>query len=464
MGSGKERTTSKGERMTTKRRLFLVLTATILGSAVVILDGFIVNLALPKIAKDLHISFSGLQWIVDGYTLSLSSLILLGGSLGDLFGRKRVYLTGLVGFGVSSLLCAIAPNGVSLIGARIIQGIFGALLVPGGLAIINTNIDRADRGQAIGRWTAWTSMAIVLAPLVGGTILNVTSWRWIFLVNIPLIILCLLFALPSVQESRSTRTKHIDVQGSVTAALALAGLTYGLIEGPATHWVPWTIAGLGTGLVSAIAFIDIERRVKYPMVNLSLFRSRNFTGSNLMTFCMYGALSGFTVSLVIYLQQRVGYTSLQAGLTTLPTSIIMFLFAGRIGKVSGRLGPRRFMTIGPILMGVGMASLFFLQRGDSYVLHILPGVLLFAAGLAMTVAPLTTTVMTSVDEDQSGIASGINNAVSRAAGLIVVAVLGLLGATHVYHFSIVLCAALAVFAGVISFVWIEPFTLEKEKN
>jgi EmrB/QacA subfamily drug resistance transporter len=448
--------------MNEKRRLLLVLIATILGSAVVLLDGTIVNLALPKIAQQLHVSFAGLQWIVDGYMLSLSSLILLGGSLGDIFGRKRVYQIGLIGFGLSSLVCAIAPNAITLVIARVVQGIFGALLVPGGLSIINTNFSRSDRGQAIGRWTAWTSIAIVIAPLVGGTILSIASWRWIFLVNIPLIAGCLLLGQPSIEESKSNRTRHIDIRGSITAAIALAGITLGLIEGPATHWQLWTILGLTVGVLAIAGFIFIERQEKHPMVDLSLFASRNFTGSNLMTFCMYGALSGFTVALVIYLQQQVGYTSLQTGLTTLPISILMFFFAGRVGKLSGRLGPRRFMTVGPILMGIGMLTLFPLHRGDSYIFHILPGILLFAAGLVTTVAPLTTTVMTSVDEDESGIASGINNAVSRAAGLIVVALLGLLGAAHVFHFAIILCAGLAIVAGVISFVWIEPFTLSKK--
>jgi EmrB/QacA subfamily drug resistance transporter len=448
--------------MSEKRRLLLVLIATILGSAVVLLDGTIVNLALPKIAQQLHVSFAGLQWIVDGYMLSLSSLILLGGSLGDIFGRKRVYLIGLVGFGLSSLACALSPNEIALIIARVVQGVFGALLVPGGLAIINTNFSRGDRGQAIGRWTAWTSIAIVIAPLVGGSILNIASWRWIFLVNIPLIICCLVLGLMSIKEGQSNRSQHIDVQGSVITALALAGITFGLIEGPATHWKWWAIAALIAGLLAVIAFVAVERDEKEPMVDLSLFVSRNFTGSNLMTFCMYGALSGFMVALVIYLQQHVGYTSLQTGLTTLPISVLMFFFAGRVGKLSGRLGPRRFMTAGPILMGIAMATLYILHRGDNYIFHILPGILLFAIGLVMTVAPLTTTVMTSVDDDESGIASGINNAISRAAGLIVVAVLGLLGANQVFHFAIVLCASLAILAGVISFVWIEPFTLPKK--
>jgi EmrB/QacA subfamily drug resistance transporter len=447
--------------MSEKRRLNLVLIATILGSAVVLLDGTIVNLALPKIASQLHIGFSGLQWIVDGYMLSLSSLILLGGSLGDIFGRKRVYLVGLIGFGLSSLICAIAPNAAALIGARVIQGIFGALLVPGGLSIINTNFERKDRGQAIGRWTAWTSIAIVIAPLIGGSILNIASWRWIFLINIPLVALCLVTALPSIHESHSTQSRHIDVRGSILAALALAGTTLGLIEGPATHWQPWAIGGLVIGFLAILGFVYAERHERDPMVDLSLFASRNFTGSNLMTFCMYGALSGFMVALVVYLQQYVGYSSLQTGLTTLPISVIMFFFAGRVGKLSGRYGPRLFMTVGPILQGAGMASLYFLGRGDSYWLHILPGVLLFAAGLVLTVAPLTTTVMTSVDEDSSGIASGINNAVSRAAGLIVIALLGLLGAAHVYHFAIVLCAGLAITAGAISYFYIEPFKLSK---
>jgi EmrB/QacA subfamily drug resistance transporter len=438
-----------------KRRSTLVLVATILGSAVVLLDGTIVNLALPKIGAHLHVGFSALQWMVDGYALSLSALILLGGSLGDIFGRKRVYLTGLVGFGLSSLLCALSPNAAALIAFRILQGLFGALLVPGGLSIINTNFARRDRGRAIGLWTAWTSIATVLGPLLGGVILDVASWRWIFLVNLPLIAVCMAVALPAIVESRDPRPRRVDALGALLAAATLAGITFGLIEGPATHWQAWSIISLIIGCVIGGCFIYSEAHAKDPMVKLSLFASRNFSGSNLMTFGMYGALSGFIVAFVIYLQEHVGYSSLRTGLSTLPISILMFLFAGRIGGLSAKYGPRRFMTAGPLITAGGIATLYNVHHGSSYLFHILPGILLFGIGLVLTVAPLTTTVMTSVDEDDSGIASGINNAVSRAAGLIVVALLGLYGANHVYHFAIILCAGLAASAGIISFAAIE---------
>lgn len=437
------------------RRCWAVLIATILGSAIVILDGSVVNLALPKIASNLHAGFSALQWISDGYMLSLSALILLGGSLGDILGRKKVYLTGVVGFGVCSLLCALAPNATMLVIARFLQGIAGALLVPGALSIINTNFPKESRATAVGLWTGWSSTAVIFAPPLGGVILDIASWRWIFLINIPLIIACFILAKPSIKESADHRTRRVDVWGAVLAALALASLTYGLIQGPVDHWSALTIISLIMGAVVSGIFVWFESRAKDPMVQLSLFRSRNFTGSNIMTFAMYGALGGFFFALVIYLQTRMGYSSVKAGLSTLPVSIIMFFLAGKMGGLSTKYGARRFMTIGPLLCAVAMALLFFLQPGDSYLLHVMPGIILFGFGLATTVAPLTTTVMASVDETQSGIASGINNAVSRAAGLIVVAVLGLLGTDHVYRFAIGLCTALAVLAGVVSFLMIQ---------
>jgi EmrB/QacA subfamily drug resistance transporter len=432
------------------KRQLIVLIATILGSAVAIIDGTIVNLALPKIGHSFHVGFSDFQWIVDGYLLSLSALILLGGSLGDILGRKKVYMFGLAGFGASSLLCALAPNAEVLIIVRVVQGVFGALMVPGALSIINTNFPHSLRSQAIGRWTAFSSIAVLLGPPLGGFILDVTSWRWIFFINIPLIILCLILASMGVKESKDSNTRTVDYLGASIAALSLAGVTYGLIQGPTNHWHWSSLVPIFVGVVLIPVFIVCEADRKDPMIHLSLFKSRNFTGSNIMTFAMYGALSGFTFTLAIYLQTKLHYSSLQAGLSFLPVSLLMFFFAGRIGKLSAKYGPRLFMSIGPIIASSGIFLLYFLSPGDKYFLHVLPGALLFAIGMVLTVAPLTTTVMSSVADSSSGIASAINNANARAAGLIIVAVLGLFGANNFYHFSIALSACLALISGLVS--------------
>jgi EmrB/QacA subfamily drug resistance transporter len=441
------------------RRQLYVLIATILGSAVVILDGTIVNIALPKIGQGLHAGYVDFQWIVDGYLLSLSALILLGGSLGDIYGRKKMYLIGLIGFGVSSLLCALAPNATVLIAVRVLQGIFGALLVPGGLSIINTNFEPKLRSQAIGTWTAYTSGAALLGPLVGGSILDIASWRFIFVINIPLIILCICFALPSAVESHDMRKRHVDFSGAVAAIVGLAGITYGLIEGPANKWPLSAITILVIGCIASAVFIGIETHRNDPMVDISLFGSRNFLGSNIMTFGMYGGLSGFMFALVIFMQTKLHYSSLKAGLSMLPVGLLMFIFAGRIGKLSARFGPRLFMAIGPVCSAIGIGYLYFLKPGDAYIRSVLPGILVFAVGLVLTVAPLTTTVMTSVNESNSGIASGINNAVSRVAGLMVIALLGLFGSSHAYQFAMAFSALLALSAGIISFTYIRniPF-------
>jgi EmrB/QacA subfamily drug resistance transporter len=433
----------------------LALVATILGSGVVFLDSTIVNLALPKISIGLHASFSDLQWIADGYLLSLSSLILLGGSLGDILGRKRMYLAGLAGFGVVSLLCGLSPNVGFLIGFRILQGVFGALLVPGGLAIINTNFPREERGAAIGKWSAWSGILAAIGPLVGGYIIDAISWRWIFFINIPLIIVCGLLAMKNVEESRDTRVRRIDSRGAALAALALAGITYGLIEGPADHWHPKSMTALVIGFGFMAVFAWYESRSKDPMVELSLFKSRNFSGANLMTFAMYGALSGFMFALVIYMQTKLGYSAIKAGLSLLPVSLVLLFFSSRVGGLSSKIGPRIFLTAGPLIAALGMFLLLGYKPGDSYWLFLLPRVLLFAIGLVLLVAPLTTTVMTSVQDASSGIASGINNAVSRVAGLVVIALLGLAGTGNVFRFSMALCAALAAAAGVISFFTIK---------
>jgi EmrB/QacA subfamily drug resistance transporter len=414
------------------------------------LDGTVVNLALPNIARDLHASFADLQWIVDGYMLSLSALILLGGSLGDIFGRKKIYMLGLGGFGLTSLLCGLAPNVTALIGLRVLQGVFGALLVPGALAIINTNFVKEGRGKAIGQWSAWSALPVALGPLVGGYIVDVSSWRWIFFINLPLVIVCFVLGSLGIKESRDETPRSVDLIGASLAVVGLAGITYGLIEGPGRDWGPSAVIPLIGGVLAFVAFILAERRRKDPMVPLRLFGSRNFSGANAATFAMYGALSGFVFALVIFLQTTAGYSAIKAGASLMPVTFFMLLLSGRVGGLSAKYGSRFFMTVGPVTAAVGMALLYNLHPGSAYLTGVLPGVLLFGAGLVLTVAPLTTTVMASVSDINSGIASAINNAVSRVAGLIVVALLGVLGAAHIYKFSIVLCAALAAIAGVTS--------------
>ncbi len=431
----------------TQRRM---LWAVIIGSGVVFLDGSVVNLALPKMAELLNAGFSGQQWIVDGYLLTLSALILLGGSLGDILGRKKVYLWGVVGFGIASLLCAVAQNIEMLIGARIIQGIFGALMIPGALALINTNFSAELRGKAIGMWTAATSAIIAAGPLVGGYLIDAASWRWIFLINVPLLLLVVWLGLPAIKESHVMTKRTVDLWGAGLAVAALGGITFGLIEGPVTGWGLPAIAALTIGLVSAVLFVWCEHKRRDPMLPLRLFKSGNFTGVNITTFAMYGALGGFFFILTIYLQTTLHYSSIAAGLATLPVSFILILLSGKVGAIAGKLGPRWFLTLGPILAGLGILLLLPLNESSQYIVHVLPGVLLFGLGLAATVAPLTTTVLASVEENDSGIASAVNNAVSRVSGLLVVAGLGLFGAGQAYTFAVLLCGGLAIVAGLLS--------------
>jgi EmrB/QacA subfamily drug resistance transporter len=433
----------------------LTLLATIFGSGIVFLDGTVVNLALPSISKELGASFSQLQWIADGYLLSLSSLILLGGSLGDILGRKKIFLYGLYGFGLFSLLAGLTYSSESLIVFRILQGIFGALLVPGSLAIINSNFPKENRGRAIGLWSAWAGAFTALGPLIGGYLIDAASWRWIFYINIPLIIVCILLTKFGVKETKDVGTRQIDFSGALFAALALGGITYGLIEGPVDKWLAGSLIPLFSGVIFAAIFLNIEKNKKDPMVPLNLFKSRNFAGSNIMTFAMYGALSGFMFALVIYLQTKMHYSAIKSGLSLLPVTILMLALSGKMGELSAKNGPRQYMIYGPILAGIGILLLTGLRPGNGYFTYVIPCVLIFGFGLVTTVAPLTTTVMTSVPLDDSGVASAVNNAVSRIGGLVVIAMLGILGASHAYKFSMILSGLLAVMAGIISYLTIE---------
>jgi len=421
------------------------LLAVIIGSGVVFLDGSVVNLALPKMAQMLHAGFAGQQWVVDGYLLTLSALILLGGSLGDILGRKKIYMWGVVGFGLASLLCAVSPSIEMLVAARLLQGIFGAMMVPGALALINTNFSAELRGKAIGQWTAATSAIIAAGPLIGGYLIDTVSWRGIFLINVPLLVLVVWLGQPSIKESRVKAKRTIDWLGAALAVVALGGLTYGLIEWGTGAWLP-----LVAGAVSFALFVWWEYRRKDPMLPLALFKSHNFSAANISTFAMYGALGSFFFILTIHLQTVLHYTSIEAGLSALPVTVMMILLSGRIGGLSGKFGPRWFMTAGPILAGLGILMLLPLQEGSSYWWNILPGIVLFGLGLATTVAPLTTTVLASVKEEDSGIASAVNNAVSRVSGLFVVAALGIFGASNAYHFAVLLCGGLAIAAGILS--------------
>ncbi len=446
--------------MTRRQRLTLV--AAILGSSVAMIDGTIVNVALPAIQDDLGGGLQAQQWISNAYLLMLGSLILIGGSLGDIYGKRRVFAIGLCGFGALSLACAVAPTVETLIAARALQGAAGALLAPSSLAIIVAAFPERERGAAIGAWTAWGGIGIIVGPLAGGLIVDQTSWRWIFAINIPLVLLTLVLVRAAVQDSPTVH-RRVDLLGAGLCALGLAGLVFGLIEQPRLGWgSPAIVVPLLGGVAALALFVVFERRATHPMLRLDLFARRNFAIGNLQTLAMYAGLSILFFFLFIFLQQVAGYSALKAGLTTVPSTLIMFALSSRMGALADRYGPRAFMAGGAAIATAGI--LLFLRTGlqTSYLGDLVPALVVFSLGLATTVAPLTATVLAEADESDAGIASAINNAIARVAGMIGISVVGavvagrLTGDTfarngesvRAFHEAILVCAGLVAAGGV----------------
>ena len=414
------------------RQQRLTLIATILGSTVVFLDGTVVNVALPSISDGLNAGLAGQQWVVEAYLLTMVSLLLVGGSLGDQFGRRRMFVAGLLGFGATSALCAIAPSDEFLVGARALQGIAGALLVPGSLAIVAATFEGAERGRAVGTWTAWTGIATVLGPAGGGALIGLFSWRAIFWINLPLIAATVVLTLRAVEESRDPDAFHgIDWTGIVLSAAGLGGPVFALIEQPTHGWSdPLVWVPLVGGIACFALFLLFESRARHPMLDLALFRIRNFAVVNVTTLAVYAGLMGGTFFVGLYLQQVVGYTALEAGLATTPISIMLFVLSPRFGRLASGTGPRLPMTAGPIVAGAGLLLMQRIGTDVDYLTEVFPAIVVFGLGLAATVAPLTATVLDSVEERQVGVASGVNNGVSRIAGLLAIAVLGAVISAH----------------------------------
>jgi EmrB/QacA subfamily drug resistance transporter len=451
-----------------------VLAIAVLGSGIVFLDGTVVNVALPRIGEDFDAPTSSLQWILNGYMLTLASLILLGGSLGDRHGRRLMFVVGVLWFTVASLLCAIAPSADALIVARLLQGVGGALLTPGSLAMIEASFRREDRARAIGAWSGLGGVATALGPLLGGWLVEAVSWRAIFLINVPIGAFVALMATRHVPETRdSNAPQRLDGLGAVLAAVGLGGTTYALIEAPDAGFTPAIAGAAIAGVAALVAFIVQERRSAHPMMPLGLFSSRQFSAANAVTFVVYAALSGVFFLLVAFLQIAAGYSPIAAGAASLPVTALMLLFSARAGALAQRIGARVPLTVGPLVIAVGMVMMGQIDPDGDYVTSVLPSVIVFGIGLTLVVAPVTATVLAAAETRYSGIASGINNAVSRVGGLLAVAVLPLIAGltgdsfydpaamTDGFRTAMYVTAGLSALGGVIAWLTIDSQVLER---
>ncbi len=447
-----------------------IVTAAVLGSGMAMLDGTVVNVALVRIGQDLGATLADLQWVSNGYLLTLASLILLGGSLGDRFGRRRVFVIGVIGFAATSMLCGVAQTPGQLIVARVLQGVAGALLTPGSLSMIEAAIRPQDRARAIGSWSGLGGVAAAIGPFVGGWLVQYATWRWAFFLNVPLALATVLIARRTVPETRDEQAApHFDVLGAALATAALALTTYALIQYEALGPARTTVLVVA-GLVVGAGFVLVERSARSPMVQPSLFTSRQFTAANLMTLVTYGALGAVLFFLSLQLQTVVGYGPLLAGVATLPITVLMLLLAARGGELGSRIGPRLPMSVGPLVCAVGVGLLAFVGAGSSYAFGILPGLVVFGLGLCLLVAPLTATVLAAAPDRYAGAASGVNNAVARAGSLLAVAALpaavGLGGAAYrdpdalsaAYGKAMWVSVVLLVVGGVLSFALIRNTT------
>ena len=452
-----------------------VVLATVLGSGLAMLDATVVNVALPRIGEDLDADLAGLQWTINGYTLTLASFILLGGSLADRLGRRRIFVIGTIWFALASALCGLAPNVETLVAARVLQGIGGALLTPGSLAIISASFTPEDRSRAIGAWSGLGGVAGAAGPFLGGWLVEAWSWRLVFLINLPFAALVVWVAARHVPESVDPTASHrLDVPGTVLGAVGLAGLTYASIAGGERGVDPLTVGAAVAGVLALAAFVVVERRSTHPLVPPGLFASRQFTVTNLVTFVVYAALSGVLFLLVLALQVVAGFSPLAAGTALLPLTLLMLLLSARSGALAARIGPRLQMTAGPLIAAAGLLLMLRIGRDASYWTDVLPGVMVFGLGLSTLVAPLTATVLASAPGQHAGAASGVNNAVARTAGLLAVALLpplaGLTGAVYRdpdafadgYRTAVLIGVGLLVAGGLLSAVAISDRTDDAE--